>query len=47
MCDVSERVYHTDGVKSFNFVTQLNNDVVAEKGLFPVAGTISIIRRKA
>ncbi len=47
LCDVSERVYHTEGVKSFNFVTQLNSDYAAEKSLFPVAGTISITRRKA
>lgn len=46
MCEVSERVYHTEGVKSFKFVTQLNSDSVAENNLFPVAGTISIVRRK-
>lgn len=46
MCDIAECVYHTEGVKSFNFVPQHNSDYIAEKELFPVAGTISIVRRK-
>ncbi len=46
MCGISECVYHTEGVKSFSFVPQLNSDYIADKGCFPVAGTISIVRRK-
>lgn len=44
LCQVSEIVYHTPGVKAFNFVAGLNGDFEAEKTLFPVPGTISIIR---
>jgi len=47
MCSISECVYHTEGVKSFRFVPQLNSDHIADKGCFPVAGTISVVRRKA
>lgn len=46
LCHISECVYHTEGVQSFSFVPQLNSDFRADKGEFPVAGTISVVRRK-
>ncbi|MBR3987847.1 MAG: baseplate J/gp47 family protein [Clostridia bacterium] len=45
MCDISECVYHTEGVKSLSFVPQVNSDFVADKSLFPVAGIINVTRR--
>lgn len=44
MCQVAERVYHTEGVKEFSFVSQLNSDHRGSSNVFPVAGTISIQR---
>lgn len=44
MCMISELVYHTEGVRKFSFVPQLNSDYTADKSVFPVAGTISVKR---
>ena len=44
MCQVGECVYHTEGVKSFNFVPQVNSDFKSSKDLFPVAGIINVTR---
>lgn len=46
MCDISECVYHTEGVKSLRFVPEFNSDIAIDKTSFPVAGTISVVRRK-
>lgn len=47
MCQVAEKVYHTEGVKEFKFVSQINSDYRGDSSTFPVAGTISIIRGTA
>lgn len=44
MCQISECVYHTEGVKSFSFTPQHNSDFFADKSLFPVAGVINVTR---
>lgn len=44
LCQLSEVIYHTQGVKAFSFVSGLNSDYKADSSLFPVAGTISIAR---
>ncbi len=47
LCQLSEVIYHTDGVKEFKFVSGVNSDYRADSSLFPVAGTISIARGTA
>lgn len=42
MCQISECVYHTEGVKSFSFIPEVNSDFAANKKVFPVAGNIVI-----
>lgn len=44
MCQISECVYHTEGVKSLKFVPQVNSDFKSDKSMFPVAGVINVTR---
>ncbi len=42
LCQVSEWVYHVDGVKALSFASNVNADYRFDAGYFPVAGNISI-----
>lgn len=43
-CQLSEVVYHTEGVKSLSFADSLTGDFKADKTAFPVAGIVSVSR---